>query len=116
MNHDEKINPVHYNQYSYKPLDFMIDIMGENVKYYIIGAVIKYVSRYKKKDGVVDLKKALFYLNLIEGKIHRIKKSNLERFISQLQHEDACILSLVFSNEIESARDELRKLIKKYEQ
>jgi hypothetical protein len=115
MNQDEKINPIHYNQYEYPPLDFIIDIMESHSRYYILGNVIKYISRYKKKDGVVDLKKALFYLNLIEGKIPRIKKGQIQRFVSQLQHEDACILSLVFSNEIESAKDSLRDLIKEYD-
>ena len=30
---------------------------------YLVGNVTKYISRWKKKNGVEDLKKALFYLD-----------------------------------------------------
>lgn len=40
---------------------------SEEYEGFLKGNIIKYVSRYKQKDGVKDLKKALDYLNwLIE--------------------------------------------------
>lgn len=48
------------------------DLKG--VEAFDIGNVIKYVLRYKKKNGVEDLKKAVWYLN------HAIKElENMEK-------------------------------------
>lgn len=54
----DAINPQHYNQYSIQPLDY-IEANGLD---FCEGNVIKYVSRYKQKNGLEDLKKAQVYL------------------------------------------------------
>lgn len=57
------INPSHYHT-PIQPLDF-IEANGMN---FLEGNIIKYITRYKKKNGLEDLKKAQFYLNrLIEN-------------------------------------------------
>jgi len=55
---ENKISPNHYKQGSIEPIDF---ILANNMNF-LEGNIIKYVSRYKFKNGVEDLKKAKFYL------------------------------------------------------
>lgn len=57
---EDKINhPTHYNQGGIEVFDFIEDQkLG-----YSIGNVIKYICRYKHKNGVEDLKKARWYLD-----------------------------------------------------
>ena len=52
------INPSHYNMGVIQPLDFII----ANNMNYIEGNIIKYVTRYKYKNGIEDLYKAMCYL------------------------------------------------------
>ena len=61
---DDIINhPEHYTAGSIEVIDF-IEAWNMN---FIEGAIIKYVTRYKHKNGIVDLKKARWFLNrLIE--------------------------------------------------
>ena len=56
---DEKaINPSHYKQGMIEVIDFIEDQQMD----YKEGNVIKYVSRYKYKNGLEDLLKAKWYL------------------------------------------------------
>lgn len=53
----------HYTQYSIQPMEFI----SKNNIGYIEGNIIKYVCRYKLKNGIEDLQKAAHYLEkLIE--------------------------------------------------
>jgi hypothetical protein len=52
-------HPSHYTSGSIEVWDFIID-QGLN---YFEGNVIKYISRWKKKNGLEDLKKAKAYLD-----------------------------------------------------
>lgn len=57
------INPSHYRQGNIEVIDFILDQDMD----YLEGNVVKYVSRYKYKNGLEDLQKALWYLErLIE--------------------------------------------------
>ena len=58
------IEPSHYTDMKISPLEYIVsNNLGWNV-----GNVIKYVSRYKNKNGIEDLKKAQWYLkNLIDA-------------------------------------------------
>jgi len=57
------IEPSHYTAMNISPLTY---IKANNLEWNV-GNVIKYVSRYKAKNGLEDLKKARWYLNnLIE--------------------------------------------------
>lgn len=55
----DNINPNHYKQGSIEVIDFILDQKFN----YLEGNVVKYVSRYKTKNGLEDLKKAQWYLN-----------------------------------------------------
>jgi adenine-specific DNA glycosylase len=54
----DNINPSHYKQGNIEVIDFILD----QKLTYVEGNIIKYVSRYKTKNGLEDLKKAQWYL------------------------------------------------------
>ncbi len=54
-------NPTHYNRYKIEPIAFI----EENGIPYSEGNVIKYVCRWRHKDGIRDLKKAREYIDKI---------------------------------------------------
>lgn len=59
MEQKDKINPSHYKGKTIQPID-LIDSMDLD---FYQGNIIKYVSRYKNKNGLEDLKKAKWYLD-----------------------------------------------------
>ena len=66
---DNVNNPSHYNQAGIECLDAIAAATGDGYEYYLQGNIIKYLWRYRYKNGVEDLKKARFYLDkLIENK------------------------------------------------
>ena len=64
---DNVNHPSHY-QGKVEVIDYITDKLSqEEFEGYLVGDVIKYISRYKKKNGLEDLKKCAWYLNkLIE--------------------------------------------------
>lgn len=59
-----KIDPKHYNKHAIQPINFII----ANKLNFCEGNVIKYICRYKHKNGIEDLKKAKQYIDfLIDG-------------------------------------------------
>lgn len=54
-------NPKHYSRYVIEPLEFI----EQNGIPYSEGNVIKYVCRWRYKDGIRDLKKAREYIDKI---------------------------------------------------
>lgn len=68
----EKVNhPEHYNKSSLEAIDvieaFTEDLHG--IEAFCIGNAIKYLCRWSYKNGVEDLKKAIWYINkIIESK------------------------------------------------
>lgn len=60
---DMQVGGTHYEQNAIQPWDFIIS----NNLSYLVGNIIKYLCRYKNKNGVEDLRKARHYLDkLIE--------------------------------------------------
>ena len=51
----------HYNKYEIQPIDF---IMANNLDWCEANAV-KYITRWKDKNGVEDLRKAIHYLEIL---------------------------------------------------
>lgn len=58
---DEQIGGSHYKDISIQPIEFIF----QNKIGFAEGNVIKYVTRWKQKNGVEDLKKARHYLDLL---------------------------------------------------
>ena len=60
-------SPPHYNQAGIECIDAIKAATGDGCEYYLQGNIMKYVWRYRYKNGVEDLKKARWYLDkLIE--------------------------------------------------
>lgn len=60
---ERQVSGDHYKKQAIQPWDYIIT----NQMGYLEGNVIKYVSRYKDKNGIQDLEKAKHYLDkLIE--------------------------------------------------
>lgn len=60
---DQQVGGRHYIDKPFQPWDFIVG----NKLGYLEGNIIKYVSRYKEKNGIEDLIKASHYLDkLIE--------------------------------------------------
>ena len=53
--------PSYYRQYEIQPIEFII----KNKLGFLEGNIIKYVCRYKQKNGVEDLLKAQHYLDFL---------------------------------------------------
>ena len=50
----------------YESIDVVKSVVGtEGFEHFCIGNILKYVIRYKKKNGIEDLKKARVYLNWV---------------------------------------------------
>jgi hypothetical protein len=65
------VNPQHYARLKIEPWDY---VAANNMGYFE-GSVIKYVSRWREKNGIEDLKKARAFLDkLIEVELAAMKK------------------------------------------
>ena len=64
-------SPSYYGDYVVKPIDF---IVNNNIPF-AEGNIIKYVVRWKQKNGVEDLKKAKVYLD----KLIELGEQNLDK-------------------------------------
>ena len=58
---DSQIGGNHYKSFKIQPVEF-IHINGLG---YIAGNIIKYVCRYKSKNGIEDLRKARHYIDML---------------------------------------------------
>jgi len=65
-------HPPHYNQSGIECLDAIQAATDEGFEYYLQGNIIKYIWRYRYKNGVEDLEKALFYLK----RLIKVKKDD----------------------------------------
>tara|TARA_R100000388_G_scaffold50037_5_gene37436 strand:+ start:2432 stop:2728 length:297 start_codon:yes stop_codon:yes gene_type:complete len=60
-------NPSHYNKAGVECITAIHAATGDGYEYYLQGNILKYLWRYRYKNGMEDLKKAQWYLNeLIE--------------------------------------------------
>ena len=57
----EQVGGDHYSKLAIQPVEYIT----KNKLSYLQGNVIKYVTRYKDKNGVEDLQKAKHYINLL---------------------------------------------------
>lgn len=66
---DIQIGGEHYKNKKIQPITFIL----ENDLGFCEGNIIKYVTRYKDKNGIEDLKKARHYIDFL---IEHIEKKN----------------------------------------
>lgn len=63
MSSDNVVRPNHYRQGKMETINIIKNSMSpEEFKGFLKGNVFKYMSRYKFKNGIEDLKKAQWYL------------------------------------------------------
>ena len=58
---DDYVEPNHYKKFKIEPLDFI----HENGLGFAEGNVIKYICRWREKNGIEDLEKAVRYIQLL---------------------------------------------------
>ena len=58
---DTQIGGNHYRNFEIQPIEFI----HKNNLSFIQGNIIKYVCRYKNKNGLEDLKKARHYIDIL---------------------------------------------------
>ena len=59
----DKVNsPPHYNNGGMECIDYIRQQLGEEYSSYCQGNVIKYLHRWRYKNGIEDLRKAEWYL------------------------------------------------------
>lgn len=76
---DNVNHPEHYQTKSGMEVIDIIDAVTEpcsNTEAYYIGNIVKYLSRYKKKNGLEDLKKAQWYLNRLIFKLEGVQNES----------------------------------------
>jgi len=56
-----QVGGTHYNRYEIQPIDFII----ANKLDWCEANAVKYITRWKDKNGVEDLRKAIHYLELL---------------------------------------------------
>ena len=63
MSSDSVNHPQHYTQGKYETIEVIESITGEHYRGYLVGNIIKYLTRYNLKNGLEDLEKAKWYLD-----------------------------------------------------
>jgi hypothetical protein len=70
---DKQVGGNHYKDLPIQPIEYI----HANAMGYMEGNVVKYISRWRKKNGLADLEKAKHYIELlIELENRRAGKSN----------------------------------------
>jgi hypothetical protein len=59
---DKQIGGKHYQKYSIEPIEFIF----KNKLPFIEGNIIKYILRWRNKNGLQDLDKAIHYIELLK--------------------------------------------------
>lgn len=72
---DNVNHPAHYTSGKVETIDFIQDkLPPEMFEGYCVGNVMKYITRYQRKNGVEDLKKAAWYLDRIIKELEKEAK------------------------------------------
>ena len=109
------IIPTYYHQGDYDVIQFCND----NDIDFVTGNIIKYITRYKYKNGIEDLRKAQEYLKRLKSKWVECKISlaDLIHFNTEngLDYTQGKIIELVISKKYILAKNVLNDLIEKEE-
>ena len=95
---DNVNHPAHYNTGKYESIDVMVETQGVNaVKNFCICNAFKYIYRHRFKNGVEDIKKAIWYLNkyvelneLTTDESQEEKIANKPIRIDSFSHAEVC--------------------------
>ena len=111
MNYDNVNNPKHYAMVQKRFILEPIDIC--QMYSFCQGNAIKYLLRYENKNGVEDLKKALWYLNRIIDKDLEIwfPKSGIKKTLIKYYEKSHPMAFLVMDGYINDAKKAVEKAI-----
>ena len=109
----DNIIPTYYHKGNYDVIQFCND----NEIEFTTGNIIKYITRYKGKNGIEDLKKAKEYLRRLQGTEYDISLADLVHFSleNDLNYTQGKIIELVLGDELTKAGNVLNDLIEKEE-
>ena len=112
--------PSHYQLKGLEPyesIDVIKSVLGDKVKYFYIGNILKYIIRAEKKNGLEDYKKAEVYLNWliewdsltdVEKEINRLK-FRVEELEGQVKDLDEFENNLKEIKEIQEKTNKLKE-------
>lgn len=100
----------HYAQFPYQPIQFFHDRHLNAFQ----ANIIKYLARWRSKNGLEDLKKAEHYLLVAElNQAHDLEQTAI--FLEQFPEEERAIMDLALCNYFGTARQKLHELIERLE-
>jgi len=67
-------HPPHYNKSGIETIEAIKAMTDNGFEYYLQGNIMKYLWRYRYKNGVEDLKKAQWYLNELIDVLEDVNK------------------------------------------
>lgn len=76
MTTDVVNSPKHYTQGKFETIDVIMDITKDlpGDEGYLVGNIVKYISRYNIKNGQEDLEKSQWYVKrLLELKMEKVR-------------------------------------------
>lgn len=76
---NDPVNPKHYTSMKISPVEY---ISANNLDF-LVGNCIKYISRYKMKNGIEDLMKVNWYLTELIRK--EMEESPIEKYQEKLK-------------------------------
>lgn len=100
---DNVNSPSHYQIGSIESINIIQELLTpDQFNGWFEGNILNYMFRWKKKNGVEDLRKAIFYLNLL---IDRMKTKEFKEKLEEIKEKfgvtlQDCILVEVEKNEI----------------
>lgn len=77
MNNDNISNPAHYSArlgHECKDVIRIFTTGNEGVEAYYLGNILKYLWRYKDKNGIEDLKKAKQYIDFLMEECEEVQE------------------------------------------
>ena len=69
-------HPPHYNKAGIECIDAIKAMTDDGFEYYLQGNIMKYLWRYRYKNGVEDLNKAQWYLTKLIDTLENDKSKN----------------------------------------
>jgi len=106
---DYQVGGDHYVR-DYQHWDFVID----TGMHYLLGCATKYITRWRKKNGLEDLKKPIHYLAKAEDAGIEAPVCSpifVDRFVQEMETEDAMIVRAIMQNDFKAAKYLIEGLI-----
>lgn len=83
---DNVNHPSHYETGKFECIDVMVEILGaEATKNFCVCNAFKYIYRHRRKNGLEDIQKAIWYLNKAVELDGQIKKENNDYYYRELK-------------------------------